>query len=192
MPLPLSSHAGMRLNEASAHSWDVRVAFDKAAAIDERTASLVIDHFASGLGFLLGFTGKADQVAEPSRVALGDLDRVLAITDSVAVVPAGADSNVTATFVGPADAVARLLSGRLTARHTPRGRPGVGQRHARRAPTGLPGLLKVVGGDHRAELAGTTGRSVRSSRARSAFDANPALSIGPDGETARSLRGADR
>ena len=119
MPLPLSSYAGMRLNEASAHSWDVRVAFDKAAAIDQRTARLVIDHFASGLGFLLGFTGKADQVSEPARVALGDLDLVLTITDSVALVPRGADSDVTATFVSSADAVARLLSGRLTARHTP-------------------------------------------------------------------------
>ena len=121
MPLPLGSHAGMRLNEASAHSWDVRVALDEAAVIDERTARLVIDHFASGLGFLLGFTGKADQVAEPARVALGDLDQVLTITDSVALVPADADLDLTATFVGPADAVARLLSGRLTPRHTPDG-----------------------------------------------------------------------
>jgi uncharacterized protein (TIGR03083 family) len=119
MPLPLLSVAGMRLNEASAHSWDVRVAFDDAAAIEERTARLVVDHFAGGLGFLLGFTAKADQVAEPAIVSLGDLDHALVITDSVSIVPAGADT--TATLVGSSDAVARLLSGRLRPGHTPAG-----------------------------------------------------------------------
>lgn len=120
-PLPLSSYAGMRLNEASAHSWDVRVAFDRAAAIDESTAKLVVDHFATGLGFLLGFTAKADRVSQPAVVALDELDHALAITDSVALVPTDAGTAITATFVGPADAVARLLSGRLAPSRTPQG-----------------------------------------------------------------------
>ena len=110
----------MRLNEAAQHSWDVRVAFDDAAAIPEDTASLVVEHYATGLGFLLGFIGKADALPEPAVVALGDLGVALSVTDTVALVdPAGAEA--TATFAGSADAVARLLSGRLTPRWTPAG-----------------------------------------------------------------------
>ena len=117
VPLPVASIAGMRLNEASAHSWDVRVAYDPSAAIDERTARLVVDHFAGGLGFLLGFTAKADQLREPAVVALDGVDKALVVTDSVSLVPARTDT--TATFVGSSDAVARLISGRLRPGHTP-------------------------------------------------------------------------
>ncbi len=120
-PLPLVSYAGMRLNEAAQHSWDARVAFDDDAAIDASTASLLVDHFADGLGFMLGFTGKADQVAEPALVTLGDLDHALSITDSVSLVAADGGATTTATLAGPADAVARLISGRLTPRWTPDG-----------------------------------------------------------------------
>jgi uncharacterized protein (TIGR03083 family) len=118
-PLPLASYAGMRLNEAAQHSWDVRVASDDHAAIDDGTSRLLVGHLGNGLAFLVGFTGKADVVAEPTLVGLGDLDLALSVTDSVALVPAGGD--VTASFIGPADAVARLLSGRLTPRWTPDG-----------------------------------------------------------------------
>ncbi len=116
-PLPLTAYAGMRLNEAAQHSWDVRVAFDDHAVIDERTSRLLVDHLGGGLGFLVGFTGKADAVAEPTLVTLGDLDLALSVTDSVALVPANGDA--TASFVGSSDAVARLLAGRLTPRWTP-------------------------------------------------------------------------
>ncbi len=120
-PVALASYAGMRLNEAAQHSWDARVAFDDDAAIDETTASLLVDHFADGLGFMLRFTGKADQVGEPALVTLGDLDHALSVTDSVSLVAANGGSTATAALVGPADAVARLISGRLTPRWTPEG-----------------------------------------------------------------------
>lgn len=120
-PLALASYAGMRLNEAAQHSWDARVAFDDDAAIDETTASLLVDHFADGLGFMLRFTGKADQVGAPALVTLGDLDHALSVTDSVSLVATNGGSTPTAALVGPADAVARLISGRLTPRWTPDG-----------------------------------------------------------------------
>ncbi len=118
MPLPVASLAGMRLNEAAQHSWDARVAHDDAATIPDDTASLVVEHYATGLGFLLGFIGKADALGEPAVVTLGDLGLALSVTDTVALVPA-AGSEATATFTGSADAVARLLTGRLTPRWTP-------------------------------------------------------------------------
>jgi uncharacterized protein (TIGR03083 family) len=119
-PLPLAAYAGMRLNEAAQHSWDVRVAHDEAAAIADDTASLVVEHYATGLGFMLGFIGKADALGEPALVTLGDLDVSLSVTDSVALVPTNGAA-ATAALVGPPDAVARLLAGRLTPRWTPDG-----------------------------------------------------------------------
>jgi uncharacterized protein (TIGR03083 family) len=119
-PLTLASYSGMRLNESAQHSWDVRVAFDDDAAIDETTAALLVDHLADGLGFMLRFSGKADQVDGPALVTLGDLDHALSVTDAVSLVEADGDCAATATFIGPADAVARLISGRLTPRWTPK------------------------------------------------------------------------
>ncbi len=118
-PLPLATYAGMRLNETAAHSWDVRVAFDEAAAVDEATARLVVDHYADGLGFLLGFTARADEVDEPALVGLADLDHDLEVDDAVRLVATGGTR--TASFTGPADAVARLFSGRLAPGRTPQG-----------------------------------------------------------------------
>lgn len=118
-PIPLGSYLGMRLNEAAQHSWDVRVASDGDAVIADATATLLVDHFADGLGFLLGFTGKADQVERPALVELAPVGYALSIDDSVALVPG--DVEATSRFEGSPDAVARLLSGRLTPAHTPEG-----------------------------------------------------------------------
>jgi uncharacterized protein (TIGR03083 family) len=118
MPLPLGAFAGMRLNEAAQHSWDARVAFDDGATIPDDTASLVVGHYAAGLGFLLGFIGKADALTEPAVVTLGDLGVALSVTDTVALVPTEGAA-ATATLDGGPDAVARLISGRLTPRWTP-------------------------------------------------------------------------
>lgn len=118
MPLPVASLAGMRLNEAAQHSWDVRVAHDDDAAIPDDTASLVVEHYATGLGFLLGFIGKADALGEPAVVTLGDVGVSLSVTDTVALVPTDGAA-ATATLTGSPDAVARLIAGRLTPRWTP-------------------------------------------------------------------------
>lgn len=116
-PVPVATYVGMRLGEAAAHSWDVRVAYDEGAVIDEPTARLLVDQLGGQLGFLLGFTARADAVSEPAVVDLVGLDHDLSIGDAVALVPSGGAT--TATFQGGADAVARLMSGRLTAAHTP-------------------------------------------------------------------------
>lgn len=116
-PLSVASYAGMRLNEAAHHSWDVRVAFDDDAAIEESTAVLLVDHHADGLGFILSFSARADEVPGPAVVELRAVGHDLSIADAVGLVPRGAAT--TATFSGSADAVARLLSGRLTPGRTP-------------------------------------------------------------------------
>ncbi|MEZ5094713.1 MAG: maleylpyruvate isomerase family mycothiol-dependent enzyme [Nocardioides sp.] len=110
-PLPLESIVGMRLSEVSLHSWDVRAGRDLTASVDPTAASALLEHYAGGMGFLLGFIGRADQVAEQAVVALGDTGLSLVVGDGVRVThEAGAP---TATFAGPAEAAIRLLAGRL-------------------------------------------------------------------------------
>jgi uncharacterized protein (TIGR03083 family) len=119
MPAPLApaTFAGMRLNEAAQHSWDVRVALDPGAAISGQTAALLAEHFATDLSFLLGFTGKADALAHPAVVDLLGSGFALVIADTVSVTTTA--PRPTATFTGPLEAAIRLLAGRLTTRHTP-------------------------------------------------------------------------
>jgi len=115
-PVPLVTPVGMRLNEVAAHGWDVAVASDPDAGIDTEAADLLAEHFTGGLGFLLGFAGKADRLSDNTSIAFADYQ--LVIDDSVRIIER-ADKPATATFSGPLEAVIRLLSGRLKPEHTP-------------------------------------------------------------------------
>ncbi|WP_028644375.1 maleylpyruvate isomerase family mycothiol-dependent enzyme [Nocardioides sp. URHA0020] len=108
-PVPLVVALGMRLNEVANHAWDVRVGLDPAATVDAASADLLLELFAGPLSFLLGFSGKADQLEQEVRLAIpgGGIE----ITDAVRVADEVADP--TATFDGPTEAVVRLLTGRL-------------------------------------------------------------------------------
>ncbi|KQW53011.1 hypothetical protein ASC77_01525 [Nocardioides sp. Root1257] len=110
-PVPLVVALGMRLNEVANHAWDVRVGVDPAATVEAESAELLLELFTGPLSFLLGFSAKADQVEQEVRLAIpgGGIE----ITDAVTVTADLADP--TATFDGPAEAVARLLTGRLRA-----------------------------------------------------------------------------
>lgn len=116
-PVPLTVALGMRLNEVAAHAWDVRVGLDPEAGIDPESAALLLELYAGPLGFLLGFAAKPDQLADEARVAVPGGG--LVVTDSVTVTTDLADPS--ATFTGPAEAVARLLTGRLKPEFTPDG-----------------------------------------------------------------------
>ena len=115
--LPLASFAGMRLNEAAQHSWDVRVAFDAAAAIPADAAAVLAEHLAGGLSFLPGFISKADALAAPVVVDVEGSGYGLVVTDKAAVVADPTDP--TATFTGPLEAAIRLVGGRLRPANTP-------------------------------------------------------------------------
>ena len=116
-PLSLASFAGMRVNESVQHSWDVRVAFDPSAAIPADAAAVLAEHLAGGLGFMVGFIGKADALAEPAVVDIEGSGYGLVITDTIAVATGPADP--TATFTGPLEAAIRLIGGRLRPATTP-------------------------------------------------------------------------
>lgn len=118
MPLAMTAVLGMRLNEVVQHAWDVRVGLDPAATADEDGAALVLEHYDGGLGFLLGFAGKADQLGSPARVGIAGTDLVLTVDEQVALTRGGP---TTATLTAPAESVLRLLGGRLSPEHTPDG-----------------------------------------------------------------------
>jgi uncharacterized protein (TIGR03083 family) len=112
-PVPLVVALGMRLSEVANHAWDVRVGVDPSATVEPDSAELLIELFSGPLAFLLGFTGKADQLEQEVRLAIPGGS--IAITDAVSVTDAVDDP--TATFEGPAEAVVRLLTGRLGPEH---------------------------------------------------------------------------
>lgn len=116
-PMPLAAYTGMRLNEAAQHSWDVRVSLDPGATSSVDTATLLAEHFTTDLSFLLGFTGKADALAQPAVVDVGGSGFALVIAGTVRLTNSGPPA--TATFTGQMEAVIRLLAGRLATRHTP-------------------------------------------------------------------------
>lgn len=116
-PLPLGAVLAMRLNEAAQHGWDVRVGLDPSAVITDSTAAVLAEHFAGGLGFLLGFTGKADALAAPAVIDLRDAGYALHVQDRVRLTSGNTDS--TATFMGPLESAIRLFGGRLSPKYTP-------------------------------------------------------------------------
>lgn len=116
-PLSVAGAAGLRLGEVAHHSWDARVGVDLQAPLHPASTAVLPDHLAAELGFLIGFTGKADQVADRVVLALGDSGYQVLIADQVSVAPAG--ETPTATFSGPVEAALRLTTGRLGPQHTP-------------------------------------------------------------------------
>ncbi|CAN5349890.1 maleylpyruvate isomerase family mycothiol-dependent enzyme [soil metagenome] len=114
-PVPFVVSGGMRLNEVAQHTWDVLVGLDPAAGIDAEAAEILLDLFAGPLSFMLGFSAKVDALTEPAVIAAAG--RGLNLSDQVAV-ESEAPIAPTATLTAPAEAVVRLLGGRLTAAHT--------------------------------------------------------------------------
>lgn len=117
-PLPLSTVAAMRLNEVAQHAWDVRVADDADATLEPASAEVLAEHFAGDLGFLFGFTATPEAVAQPVRVAAGE---VSVVVEDGRVYLRGPVEQPTASFDGPLESLIRLFGGRLTPERTPAG-----------------------------------------------------------------------
>lgn len=115
-PVPLATALGMRLNELTLHSWDVRAGLDPSATLREEAAALLAQHFTETMTFLLGFAGTPGDLGA-ARVAVDDYTVV--IDESVRLVKGGLEP--TATFEGPLEAAVRLIAGRLGPAYTPQG-----------------------------------------------------------------------
>ena len=109
---------GMRLNEHTLHTWDVEVALDPDATLDDDATQLVVD----GLEMIARYTGKPSGVVHDVTVRTSDPTRHFTVslgTDSVSFTPGG--STGTPDLELPAEALIRLVYGRLDPDHTPTG-----------------------------------------------------------------------
>lgn len=112
-PAPLDRFAGLRLNEAALHGWDVAIAVDPSAELDAAAADVLIELLRGPIGFLPGFTAKADQLPDHALLAVqaGAHRLGLDIGERVQLVDDPEDP--TGRLRLPVGAFPRLLSGRL-------------------------------------------------------------------------------
>ncbi|GAB3494265.1 maleylpyruvate isomerase N-terminal domain-containing protein [Flexivirga lutea] len=116
-PASVATFAGLRLNEVAHHSWDVRVATDRNAALSDDSTSALLEQLSGDLAVLVGFAGKADRIDRRVVLAVGDTGYALRIDDSVRLEPGAKEA--TATFTGAPEAALRLVFGRLGPAYTP-------------------------------------------------------------------------
>ena len=116
MDLDLASALRLRLSEHVQHTWDVAVTVDPTATIDPGAAELLID----SLGMMAGFAGKPTGVERTIRVGTSAPTRRFDLAlrpDAVALSPS--DAAGTPDLELPAEALIRLVGGRLDPDHTP-------------------------------------------------------------------------
>ena len=132
----------MRLSEHSVHTWDVAVSLDPSAEVAPDAVELLMVQ----LPLLAGWTGKAD--GEPFRLRLRgtepEADFVLEVADKVTLGAWPGDGPAGATADGqvqmPAEALLRLVYGRLDPDHTPPVEISGDPELLDRARAALPGL----------------------------------------------------
>ena len=111
----------LRLGEHALHSWDVAVILDQDATVDSGSVALLVDR----VPFVAQWAGKAS--GEPFGAGLQttgpEREFRLDVTDSVSLaeVPPGEGgaADGVAAFQMPAEALLRLVYGRLDPAHTP-------------------------------------------------------------------------
>jgi uncharacterized protein (TIGR03083 family) len=106
----------MRLSEHAIHTWDVEVALDPTAVLAPTPVSLLID----GMEQTIGYASKPTGLYANVRVRTSDPAQDLALTigDAVAV-SEWTGGEPTAELSLPAEALLRLITGRLDPDHTP-------------------------------------------------------------------------
>lgn len=117
MEVDAAGLAGMRLGEHAVHTWDVAVALDPAATVAPDAVALLVD----GLGQLVAWAAQADGTPRRVRIVTTSPDRtfILETGDAVSITddPDGADDAPDLRM--PAEALVRLVYGRLDPGHTP-------------------------------------------------------------------------
>jgi uncharacterized protein (TIGR03083 family) len=115
MTLDLPALIGLRLNEHVFHTWDVEVALDGAATLAPDAVPLVVDN----LDLIARYTARP--VGQPRRIALRTTDPSRDVTVSIGAngVEYAASASGEPDVVLPAEALGRLVYGRLDPDHTP-------------------------------------------------------------------------
>ena len=107
----------MRLSEHAVHTWDVAVAIDPAATVLPAAVPEALEQ----IGGLLSFVAKpaGDSFRVRLRTTSPDGDYLLDVGEPVSLSPWVDGAEVDGTIELPAEALLRLLYGRLDPEHTP-------------------------------------------------------------------------
>jgi uncharacterized protein (TIGR03083 family) len=130
--LDLLTVLALRLNEHSLHTWDVAVTFDATATLPDSEAALIVDT----LPMIVRWAAKPAGAERDLSIRTVSPDRTFALAlradgvslsavDAADAADAG-DGADKPDLVLPAEALIRLVYGRLDPDHTPRGIVGVG------------------------------------------------------------------
>jgi uncharacterized protein (TIGR03083 family) len=120
-PVGLPAFLAFRLVEQALHAWDVHVAFEPARAVDAEAVELLVELLPLGAGLV---DAEALGALAPARLAIetSDPDQrfILDLGVQARLVPADG-GEVSGSLRLPAEALVRLVTGRLDPAHTPAG-----------------------------------------------------------------------
>jgi uncharacterized protein (TIGR03083 family) len=121
LTLDFAGFVGMRLNEHALHTWDIEVSGTSSATIPAEITALVVDNLELVARFTAKPTGETGTLTvtttEPERAFRIDLSAE-SVTFTPTIQPPQPDLRL------PAEALARLVYGRLDPQHTPPGDHG--------------------------------------------------------------------
>jgi uncharacterized protein (TIGR03083 family) len=115
MKFDYAAYLGTRVNEVALHTWDIAVVFDPAATVSPEAVELVVDR----LAMIAGWTGKptgSDRVINVLASAPTRRIEIALRPDAVSFEPSAEGAP---DLELPAEAVVRLVYGRLDPDHTP-------------------------------------------------------------------------
>ena len=116
MSIDFNGFVGMRLNEMTMHLWDMEVAFDDDATLTPEAVGFVVDN----LEMIVRFSARGSGDEHVIHVRTTDPHREIAIMIGGDGVMLGISTpGHDADLVMPAEALARLVFGRLDPDHTP-------------------------------------------------------------------------
>jgi uncharacterized protein (TIGR03083 family) len=112
--LDVTAVAGMRLSEHAMHTWDVAVALDPAATVDPDAVALLVDTVGQ-----VAPRGKADGQHREVLIATTSPERHFLLETGETITLTPADGTAEPGLELPAEALLRLVYGRLDPGHTP-------------------------------------------------------------------------
>jgi uncharacterized protein (TIGR03083 family) len=118
-PIDISFFAGIRLIEVGLHRWDIDVATDAGAAVSDYFLPFILQKLPMLAGFLVKPIGRSALISVTTSDPAGHF--VLDLADSGGSLTEGPGSDAAIGLSLPAEAFARLLTGRLGPDHTPSG-----------------------------------------------------------------------
>jgi len=116
MALDVDGFVGLRLNEHALHVWDIEVALDPTATVATDSVGAVVDN----MGMIIRFSGRPVAGATTVTLVTTDPARTFVATlgpDQVELSPG--DGDRVPDLVLPAEALVRLVYGRLDPDHVP-------------------------------------------------------------------------